>query len=294
VQVLSRLSWKWRKRSAVKITERTREEATEALHGRGKGRCSERRLVENVAVSDLCEELGLQSTVFYRWQKEFFENGAAAFEQKRGRNHQAEQERIEYLEKKIQTKDEVLAELMAEHIALRKPLGNSDRCLVPHDVRDQVVDFVRCWSEKTEIGTGRFIEWLGVKTSKFYDWRERYGKANEHNAWVPRDSWLEDREKKAIIDCHLKNPLEGYRRLIFMMLDQDIVAVSPSSVRRVLGQAGLLAKWNGQPSKKGTGFAQPPAAHEHWPRDNPVGSSRRYWRARKINLRAPPQNTSDR
>jgi len=131
-------------------------------------------------------------------------------------------------------------------------------------VRDQVVDFVRCWSEKTEIGAGRFIVWLGVKASKFYNWRERYGKANEHNAWVPRDFWLEDWEKKAIIDFHLNNPLEGYRRLTFMMLDQDVVAVSPSSVWRVLGQAGLLAKWNGHPSKKGTGFAQPPAAHEHW------------------------------
>jgi transposase InsO family protein len=131
-------------------------------------------------------------------------------------------------------------------------------------VRDQIVDFVRRWSEKTDIGAGRFIGWLGVKASKFYDWRERYGKANEHNAWVPRDFWLEDWEKKAIIDCHLKNPLEGYRRLTFMMLDQDVVAVSPSSVWRVLGQAGLLSKWNGKPSKKGTGFAQPPAAHEHW------------------------------
>ncbi len=127
-----------------------------------------------------------------------------------------------------------------------------------------MVDFVRCWSEKTEIGAGRFIEWLGVRASKFYNWRERYGKANEHNAWVPRDFWLEDWEKQAIIDFHWKNPLEGYRRLTFMMLDQDVVAVSPSSVWRVLGQAGLLAKWNGKPSKKGTGFAQPPAAHEHW------------------------------
>jgi len=131
-------------------------------------------------------------------------------------------------------------------------------------VRDQIVDFVRRWSEKTEIGAGRFMEWLGVRASKFYDWRERYGKANEHNAWVPRDFWLEDWEKKAIIDFHLKNPLEGYRRLTFMMLDQDVVAVSPSSVWRVLGQAGLLAKWNGTASKKGTGFAQPPAPHEHW------------------------------
>ena len=82
-----------------------------------------RRLLENVAVSDLCEELNLQPTVFYRWQREFFENGAAAFEQKGGRNNQAEQERIEYLTKKIQTKDEVLAELMAEHIALKKSFG---------------------------------------------------------------------------------------------------------------------------------------------------------------------------
>ena len=135
---------------------------------------------------------------------------------------------------------------------------------MPHDVRDQIVDFVRRWSEKTETGAGRFIEWLGIRASKFYDWRERYGKANEHNAWVPRDFWLEDWEKKASMDFHLKNPLEGYRRLTFMMLDQDVVAVSPSSVWRVLGQAGLLAKWNGTPSRKGTGFAQPPAAHEHW------------------------------
>jgi transposase-like protein len=60
---------------------------------------------------------------FYRWQKEFFENGSVAFEQKRPSNHSAEQERIAYLEKKIQTKDEVLAELMAEHVALKKEIG---------------------------------------------------------------------------------------------------------------------------------------------------------------------------
>jgi putative transposase len=52
---------------------------------------------------------------------------------------------------------------------------------VPHDVRDQIVDFVRRWSEATEIGAGRFVGWLGVTASKFCDWRERYGRANEHN-----------------------------------------------------------------------------------------------------------------
>ena len=76
-------------------------------------------------VSDLCEEQALQPTVFYRWQKEFFENGAAAFQTPERPSHQAEekQKRIEFLEKKVQTKDEVLAELMAEHIALKKSLG---------------------------------------------------------------------------------------------------------------------------------------------------------------------------
>jgi len=135
---------------------------------------------------------------------------------------------------------------------------------VPHDVRDQVVDFVRRWSEKTEISVGRFIHWLGVSVSKFYDWRQRYGRVNEHNGWVPRDFWLEPWEKEAIIGFHLKNPLEGYRRLTFMMLDADLVAVSPASVWRVLKQAGLLWRWKGKSSRKGTGFEQPLEPHQHW------------------------------
>lgn len=126
------------------------------------------------------------------------------------------------------------------------------------------MDFVQRWSEASEISAGRLVNWLGVSSSKFYDWRERYGRINEHNGWVPRDFWLEKWEKQAIIDFHLKNPLEGYRRLTFMMLDADIVAVSPSSVWRVLGQAGLLSKWKGTQSHKGTGFEQPPRPHQHW------------------------------
>ena len=82
-----------------------------------------RHLLDKEPVSKLCDELGLQPTVFYRWQKEFFENGAAAFQKKALTKPRAEQERIEYLEKKIQTKDEVLAELMAEYITLKKNHG---------------------------------------------------------------------------------------------------------------------------------------------------------------------------
>jgi len=84
-----------------------------------------RHFLEKVPVSTLCEELNLQPTVFYRWQKEFFENGGAAFQSKERPSRQVEekQRRIELLEKKVQNKDEVLAELMAEHVALKKSLG---------------------------------------------------------------------------------------------------------------------------------------------------------------------------
>ena len=58
-----------------------------------------RHLVEGVPISDPCDESGLQPTVFYRWRKEFFENGAAAFHQRGRTNHQPQQERIAYLEK---------------------------------------------------------------------------------------------------------------------------------------------------------------------------------------------------
>jgi putative transposase len=127
-----------------------------------------------------------------------------------------------------------------------------------------VIDFVNRWAEKTELPASRFVGWLGISSSKFYDWKNRYGKVNEHNSWIPRDHWLQDWEKKAILGFEFKFPLEGYRRLTFMMLDADVVAVSPSSVYRVLKQAGRIDAFNGSPSLKGTGFHQPIKPHEHW------------------------------
>jgi transposase InsO family protein len=108
------------------------------------------------------------------------------------------------------------------------------------------------------------LGWLGLGTSKFHDWKQRYGKVNEHNGKVPRDWWLVEWEKRAIVDFHDRHPLEGYRRLTFMMLDDDVVAVSPASVYRVLKQANRLDHRRFSPSKKGTGFVQPLVPHEHW------------------------------
>ncbi|WP_406693462.1 hypothetical protein V5E97_20760 [Singulisphaera sp. Ch08] len=116
---------------------------------------------------------------------------------------------------------------------------------------------MRHWSQRTEIPRRRFINWLGIAASKFHDWRTRYGLANEHNALVPRDWWLEPWEKQAVLDYHATHPLEGYRRLAFMMLDADVVAMSPSSVYRVLCNAGLMKRHNSKPSLKGKGFQQP-------------------------------------
>lgn len=82
-----------------------------------------RHLVDRVAASTLCDEYNLQPTVFYRWQKEFFENGATAFEKENSRQKKAEQKRIEQLEAKLQVKNEVLSELMEEHVQLKKELG---------------------------------------------------------------------------------------------------------------------------------------------------------------------------
>jgi putative transposase len=74
---------------------------------------------------------------------------------------------------------------------------------------------------------------------------------------VPRDHWLEPAEREAIIVFARDHLADGYRRMTFVMLDQDIVAASPATVYRVLSKAGLLQRWNRAPSKKGTGFVQP-------------------------------------
>ncbi len=135
---------------------------------------------------------------------------------------------------------------------------------VPHDLRDQLMDFVRYWSDRTELRATQLVGWLGLSRSKYYDWKDRYGKVNEHNHWIPRDFWIEDWEKAAIIAFAKAHPLEGYRRLTFMMIDAEVVAVSPTSTYRVLKAADLLYTWNPKPSTKGQGFQQPLNPHEHW------------------------------
>jgi len=123
---------------------------------------------------------------------------------------------------------------------------------------------VRRWKDRADVPAKRILHWMGVPEGTFYNWRQRYGKVNEHNGWIPRDHWLLPCEKDAILKFHFEHPTEGYRRLTYMMLDADIVAASASSVYRVLKAAGVLDRHNRKPSQKGKGFSQPSGPHRHW------------------------------
>jgi transposase-like protein len=83
-----------------------------------------RLLVERVAVSQLCDEHDLHPTLLYRWQKEFFEHGTAAFQRRADAETERQRRRVEALEAKLRKKDEVLGELLEEHVTLKKSLGD--------------------------------------------------------------------------------------------------------------------------------------------------------------------------
>lgn len=82
-------------------------------------------LLEKAPISEVCEKHQITPTQFYQWQKTFFENGAAAFAKTAGRAHSQAEQRFAKLEDKLKRKDEVIAEIMAEHILLKKELGES-------------------------------------------------------------------------------------------------------------------------------------------------------------------------
>lgn len=135
---------------------------------------------------------------------------------------------------------------------------------MPPDLRDEVVDFVRRFSPRIEYPLRWVLARLAVAPAQFYRWVERYGRLNTPNGPIPRDPWLWPAEREAILADHATHAPEGYRRLAFMLLDADVVAVSPATVYRVLQAAGRLDRWNHKASRKGTGFQQPLRPHEHW------------------------------
>lgn len=116
---------------------------------------------------------------------------------------------------------------------------------------------------------------IEIKKGKYYSWKNRLGQVNRHNFNLPKSNWLLPWEIEAIKSFAKRHYSEnnyflrdGYRRLTYRMLDEDIVAVSPSSLYRILKKENLLNQWNtAKKSKKGNGFNQPTAQNQHWHTD---------------------------
>ena len=108
---------------------------------------------------------------------------------------------------------------------------------------------------------------IGITWSRYRDWQKRFGQPNKHNGKIPRDFWLEPWEETAIVDFKRRHPEKGYRYLTYMMLDLDVVAVSPSTTYRILKKHGFTSIWNNKSTTKLKGFTQPEKAHAHWHMD---------------------------
>lgn len=106
--------------------------------------------------------------------------------------------------------------------------------------------------------------WIKLSSGKYYDWKKRQSRENQHNGLIPKSHWILPWEREAIIDYRYQHLEEGYRRLCYMMLDENVVAVSPSTVYRILKSEGLLVTQWRHERTKGTGFDQPQRPHQHW------------------------------
>jgi len=143
---------------------------------------------------------------------------------------------------------------------------------VEPEVRDSVVQRLRYLSDRSSLPIVFMLKVLEIKKAKYYCWVKRTGTPNRHNGQIPKSHWLIPDEVEKI-KCYSKEHYsygdfflkDGYRRLAYNMLDENIVAASPSSVYRILKSEGLLNKWNtSKRNLKGTGFKQPDYPHKHW------------------------------
>ena len=132
-----------------------------------------------------------------------------------------------------------------------------------------MVATVKYLQERAGFPVCESLKVLGLSKATFYRWAKNGGKLEmANNRRMPKSHWLLPWEKEAITAYKRKHPEVGYRRLAYMMLDEGVVAVTPSSVYRVLKEAGLSSKWT--PAGGGTsrqGFEQPIRPHEQWHTD---------------------------
>jgi putative transposase len=143
---------------------------------------------------------------------------------------------------------------------------------VEPEIRDSVVDTITYLHIRSGQPVYKLLRIIKLSHVKYYRWVSRYGKRNQHNGKIPKQHWLTPDEEQKIRDYATEHYADsdyycrlGYRRLCYNMLDENIAAVHPSTVYRILKEEGLLNKWNtNKRSLKGTGFKQPDQPHKHW------------------------------
>lgn len=136
---------------------------------------------------------------------------------------------------------------------------------ITQEVRDSLIDTVERYRNDTGMSLTGALKTAGITRSKYYHWKQRYGKPNLHNGMINKSHWLTQDEREAIVKFAKNHEGEGYKRLTYMMIDNDIAYASETSVFRVLKQFGLLNKFvKTAPSQKGKGYNQPSHPHSQW------------------------------
>ncbi len=160
-----------------------------------KAQVVRRHLSGKTPVSDLADELKVQPSLIHLWVKQVLDQaekavgrwagGRAAAAAGSGQGPEDRPARIEagHQERSHRRTDG------GECPRKKRAWGTLKGAWVPHDTRDAIVDYIGRWTERAELPAQRLLGWLELAPSKFHQWKDRYGKANEHNGKVPRDWW---------------------------------------------------------------------------------------------------------
>ncbi len=135
------------------------------------------------------------------------------------------------------------------------------------DIRDEVVDFIAFKKSQTGLSESDLLKLLSFERKKFYTWKQAYGRPWLYSCNLPSSEQITQKEKEAVISFYQAHPNDGYRRCAYMMIDQDIAYVQPSSVYRILTEANVMRSRTVKVSAKGNGFTQPLGPHEQWHSD---------------------------
>jgi len=139
---------------------------------------------------------------------------------------------------------------------------------VTAEVSQEIVSTVSYLRHRAGFPIRESLRILGLPRATYFRWEVGSGKASRPQTVMPRGRYLLLEEREAIVAYKREHPEIGYRRLAYMMLDEGVVAVPPSSVHRVLKQAGLSSRWTGGDNKAHKkGFEQPKRVHEQWHSD---------------------------